>query len=76
VIGEISLKRLTIKYMNGGKTDISNKRRGLTNKFFQKYMDQYGRPISNVKSAILYTYPLKNNEPLVLIEDGKIVNEL
>ncbi|WP_333657012.1 hypothetical protein [Tissierella praeacuta] len=70
------MKRLTIKYVNGGKTDISNKRKGLTNKFFQKYMDQYVRPISNVKSAILYTYPLKNNEPLVLIEDGKVVNEL
>lgn len=70
------MKKLKIEYVSGAKTVISNKRKGLTNKFFQQYMDQFARPIGNVKSAILYTYPLKDNEPLTLIEDGKVVNEL
>lgn len=71
-----SMKKLKIEYMSGAKTEISNKRKGITNKFFNQYMDQYARPISNVKKAVLYTYPLKDNEPLTLIENGNIVNEL
>lgn len=70
------MKKLKIEYMSGAKTEISNKRKGITNKFFQRYLDQHARSISNVRKAVLYTYPLKDNEPLVLVENGKVINEL
>jgi hypothetical protein len=47
------MKKLKIEYMSGAKTEISNKRKDITNKFFQKYLDQHARPISNVKKSCI-----------------------
>lgn len=70
------MKKLVIIYNSGAKTTIKNTKKMYTNGLFKRYLKEYCEPASNVRSAILYTYPLKSNESLVLIENGQIVNEI
>lgn len=70
------MKKLVIKYKSGAKTTLTNTKARFTNRLVKKYLNQYCNPIGMVVSAILYTYPLKNNEPLILIENGKVVAEI
>lgn len=67
------MKKLEIIYNDKSKTTLKNTKNRFTNRLVRKYLDLYCRPTSKVKSAILYTYPLKDNNPLVLIKDGKEV---
>ena len=70
------MKKLKIKYKNGSYCNISNSRKDYPDIRFQKYLDTYARHVEDVESAILYYYPIKNNEPLVLIQDGVEINKL
>ena len=60
--------------LNTPKITLTNTKKRFTNELVRKYLNQYCRPISNVESAILYTYPLKDNKPMLLINDGEFVD--
>lgn len=68
------MKKLEIKYKSGVKTTIKNTKKRFTNELVKKYLNQYCTPVSIVESAVLYTYPLKDNTPKVLISEGKFIN--
>jgi len=70
------VKKLEIIYKSGAKTTLTNTNVRFTDRLVEGYLREYCSPVEKVKSAIFYTYPLKSNEPLVLIENGKFKNEV
>ena len=68
------MKRLEIIYKDGSSCNVSNNSRNTTNSIFKAHMD----PVNpkRVKSATIFTYPIKLNKPLVLISNGIIINTL
>lgn len=60
-------KQLRIEYKDGGKVKITNGKATNMN-IFARYFRKLN--IGSIKNAAIYTYPIKNNEPFVLVEDG------
>lgn len=65
-------KRLVILYKDGGKVKVTNNA-CIDNRVFREFFKNI--PVISVESAILYTYPLKTHEPLVLVENGEQITE-
>lgn len=65
-------KQLIIEYKDGGKVKLTNAKCHENNMFI-KYLKQI--PISSILNSTLYTYPLKDNSPLVLVENGVSQND-
>ncbi|MDO4170776.1 MAG: hypothetical protein Q4D45_12900 [Lachnospiraceae bacterium] len=65
-------KQLRIEYKDGGKVKITNSR-CTSMSFFIMYL----MPINpnSILNAGIYTYPLKNNEPFILIKDGERIEK-
>lgn len=60
-------RQLRIEYKDGSKVKITNGKE--TNmSFFAKYFGKLS--IGSIQNAAIYTYPLKDNEPFILVEDG------
>ncbi len=60
-------KQLRIKYKDGGMVKVTNSK-CINNQVFSNYLKQVA--VSSIQDATLYTYPLKSNNPLVLVENG------
>lgn len=60
-------KQLRIKYKDGGMVKFTNSKCN-DNRVFVNYFKQIA--VSSIKDAALYTYPLKSNKPLILVENG------
>lgn len=65
-------KQLVILYKDGGKIKVTNSA-CTDNRVFREYFGNI--PVISIESAILYTYPLKTHEPLVLVENGEQITE-
>lgn len=63
-------KQLRIEYKDGVKVKVTNKN-GNT-EVLKRYLQNIN--LTRVYNCAIYTYPLKDNEPLVLVKNG-IVNE-
>lgn len=68
------MKKLEVVYRDGGRIRVTNKRKNCSNDIFKNYMGELCP--YDIESAILYTYPLKDNTPLILIKDGETINNL
>lgn len=64
-------KQLRIEYKDGVKVKVTNKN-GNT-EVFKRYLQSVN--LTRVKNCAIYTYPLKNNSPFVLVEDSEINEE-
>lgn len=64
-------KQLVVEYKDGGKVKITNLK-CKDNSMFINYLR--GIAVSSIKKAVLYTYPIKDNEPLILVENGVSIN--
>ena len=68
------MKRLEIKYKDGSSSNITNKSKNATNSVFKSHIELINH--KRVKSATIFTYPIKDHKPLIIIADGKIINAL
>lgn len=65
-------KQLRIEYKDGGKVKITDGK--CTNmRFFIEYLMPIN--LDSILNAGIYTYPLKNNEPFILIKDGERIEK-
>lgn len=60
-------RQLRIKYKDGSQLKVISTKSG-DNSVFAPYLSQLS--IEKVQEAGLYTYPLKDNEPLIFVERG------
>lgn len=63
--------QLRIEYLDGGKVKATNMA-GIT-QALKGYMKEIN--LKQIKNCGVYTYPLKNNEPLILIKNNEINKE-
>ncbi|MGL5433784.1 MAG: hypothetical protein ACRDBO_00105 [Lachnospiraceae bacterium] len=62
-------KQLRLEYKDGGRTKLTNAK-AMDNTVFANYFRQITLPA--ILNAGIYTYPLKVNEPFILVEDGVV----
>ncbi|RDY30309.1 hypothetical protein [Lachnotalea glycerini] len=60
-------KQLRIEYKDGGEVKLTNSKATNTS-IFVNYLKQI--PVTSILNASVYTYPLSENKPLVLVENG------
>lgn len=65
-------KQLRIEYKDGGKVKLTNSK-CKDNGVFINYLG--GICVASIKNAVLYTYPIMDNEPLTLVENGVLNKE-
>lgn len=64
--------QLKITYKDGSGLKVTNNKSN-TKDFAVNYFKDIN--IDRVQSAVFFTYPLKNNKPLVLVEEGVPKND-
>lgn len=70
-------KQLVIKYKDGTKvkyTHLKAKAERDTS-VIREFMRRYENRLSELESAVVKTYPLKEHKPLVLVENGNPLNQ-
>lgn len=67
-------RQLRINYKDGGRTKITNSSyRAEDIEFFRMYTEKID-PVT-VENAAIYTYPLKDNVPLVIVDAGEVLEQ-
>lgn len=66
-------RQLRIKYKDGSQLKVTSTKSG-DNSVFAPYLSRLST--KNVQEAGLYTYPLKDNEPLIFVEHGVPKNKI
>jgi len=65
------MEKLFVIYNDNSKLTVTNKKNGTMLSYFHRKVGY--RP--NIKSAIIQPYPKNKHEPIVLISEGKRVDE-
>lgn len=65
-------KQLRIEYKDGGKIKLTNSKATNT-VIFVNYLKQI--QVNSILNASIYTYPVKDNKPLILVENGTPRND-